>query len=143
MKKTTLKMRAIDKLIVHCSATPEGKDFTVAQIRQWHLARGFSDIGYHYVVYRDGSVHAGRAESVVGAHCKGQNARSIGICYIGGMTADNKRAKDTRTPEQKEALLRLLGELRSRYPDATIHSHRDFAAKACPCFDATEEYSGI
>ena len=96
-------MRKIDKVIIHCSATPEGKDYTVEDIDRWHRERGFDCIGYHYVIYRDGSVHKGRDVAKIGAHCKGQNANSIGVCYIGGMTADNKQAKDTRTPQQKAA----------------------------------------
>lgn len=136
-------MREIKEIIVHCSATPEGRDFTVADIDRWHRERGFSGIGYHYVVYRDGSAHEGRPIEQVGAHCKGHNAHSIGICYIGGMTADNKQPKDTRTILQKAALVHLLLQLRERFPKAKIHGHRDFAAKACPSYDATKEYSAI
>ena len=77
-------MRKITQIIIHCSATPEGKDYTVADIDRWHKARGFKMIGYHYVIYRDGSIHTGRPLEMVGAHCKGHNAHSIGICYIGG-----------------------------------------------------------
>ena len=136
-------MRKITEIIVHCSATPEGKDFTVADITRWHRQRGFRTIGYHYVVYRDGSVHTGRQEGEIGAHCTGHNACSIGICYIGGVAADGKTAKDTRTPEQRKALLMLLRRLRAKYPNAKIHGHRDFAAKACPSFDATKEYADL
>lgn len=128
-------MRKITKLIIHCSATPEGRDYTVADIDRWHRARGFKGIGYHYVIYRDGSVHPGRAVEVIGAHCTGQNADSIGICYIGGLAADGKTAKDTRTPAQKEALRNLVAELKAKYPGVTVHGHREFANKACPCFD--------
>ena len=135
--------RRIDKIIVHCSATPEGKDYSVDTIRKWHLQRGFSDIGYHYIIYRDGSIHTGRDESVIGAHCKGHNSNSIGVCYIGGVAADGKTPKDTRTSEQKQSLLKLLKELKAKYPKASIHGHRDFANKACPSFDATKEYSSI
>lgn len=135
--------RNINEIIVHCSATAEGKDFTTAQIRQWHLARGFSDIGYHWVIYRDGSVHPGRDESKIGAHCTGHNSYSIGICYIGGCASDGKTPKDTRTDAQKTALVKLLKELKAKYPKATIHGHREYADKACPSFDAKKEYSNI
>lgn len=135
--------RNITEIIVHCSATPEGKDYTVEDIKKWHLQRGFSDIGYHYVIYRDGSIHKGRAESISGAHCTNHNYCSIGVCYIGGMDAANKNPKDTRTPAQKESLLKLLKELKSRYPKAKIYSHNNFSSKACPSFDATKEYSNI
>ena len=140
LKKST---RTINEIIVHCSATPEGKDYTLDTIRQWHLQRGFSDIGYHYVIHPDGLVEEGRDVNIAGAHCSGHNSKSIGICYIGGMTADNKKAKDTRTSEQRTMLLWLLMKMRKLYPSAKIHGHRDFAAKDCPSFDATEEYKNI
>lgn len=139
----SVNKRNIRELIVHCSATPEGKDYSVDTIRQWHLQRGFSDIGYHYVIYRDGSIHTGRDESIIGAHCTGHNANSIGVCYIGGCASDGKTPKDTRTTEQKQSLVKLLKELKTKYPQASIHGHRDFANKACPSFDATKEYSSI
>lgn len=135
--------RKINEIIVHCSATAEGKDFTVENIRQWHLQRNFNDIGYHYVVYRDGTIHPGRSEGVVGAHCTGHNSYSIGVCYIGGCAVDGKTPKDTRTPAQKNALAELLKELKKKYPLARIHGHRDYANKACPSFDATKEYSSL
>lgn len=139
----SVNKRDIKELIVHCSATPEGKDYSVDTIRQWHLQRGFSDIGYHYVIYRDGSIHIGRDESIIGAHCTGHNTNSIGICYIGGCASDGKTPKDTRTTEQKQSLVKLLKELKTKYPQASIHSHKDFTNKACPSFDATKEYSSI
>ena len=136
-------MRSIKEIIVHCSATPEGKDFTVQQIDSWHRQRGFSCIGYHYIIYRDGTVHCGRPESRVGAHCAGHNANSIGVCYIGGCAADGKTPKDTRTDAQRTTLIHFLRELKKKYPSATIHGHRDFAHKACPSFDATTEYANL
>ncbi len=132
-------MRKINKIIIHCSATPEGKDYTVQQIRQWHTTpkpkgNGWRDIGYHFVIYRDGSVHEGRPIEQVGAHCKGYNANSIGICYIGGCAADDKTPKDTRTEAQRLALIALVRELKAKYPSATVHGHNEFANKACPSF---------
>lgn len=140
VKKST---RNIKEIIIHCADTPEGKDFTVDDIRKWHLQRGFSDIGYHYVIYRDGSVHNGRDVNVAGAHCTNHNSISIGICYIGGREAVGTKPKDTRTEAQKKALVDLLKSLKRIYPNATIHGHREFAAKACPSFDAKQEYSNI
>lgn len=136
-------LRTINEIIIHCTATPEGKDYTVDTIRQWHRQRGFSDVGYHYIIHPNGQIDDGRDVNVAGAHCSGHNSHSIGIAYIGGMTADNKSAKDTRTDEQRTAIKRLLCALRSIYPKAKIHGHRDFAAKACPSFDATSEYKNI
>lgn len=135
-------MRNINLIIVHCSATPEGRNVAVADIDRWHRERGVDGIGYHYVVYIDGSVHEGRPLNKVGAHCKGHNIHSIGICYIGGVDLNGK-PKDTRTLAQKDALVNLLMRLKRRFPKAVIRGHRDFAAKACPSFDATKEYAGI
>lgn len=132
-------MRRITEIIIHCSATPEGKDFTVEDIRRWHLARKFADIGYHYVIYRDGSVHKGRDENIAGAHCLGHNANSIGICYIGGVAKDGKTPKDTRTPQQKTALRQLVNQLKFYYPHATVHGHNEFSSKACPSFNVQTE----
>lgn len=141
---TTPNPRRINKLIVHCTATPEGKDYTVEQIRTMHIKQnGWSDIGYHYVIYRDGSVHRGRSESVAGAHTIGHNSNSIGICYVGGLASDGKTPKDTRTLAQKESLAKLLKELKAKYPAATIHGHNEFANKACPSFNAKTEYKNI
>ncbi len=130
-------MRKISEIIIHCSATPAGRHVTVADITAWHRARGFNTIGYHYLVLLDGTVAAGRPESVIGAHCLGHNDRSIGVCYVGGLDAHGKPA-DTRTPQQRKALRDLVAELRRRFPGATVHGHREFAAKACPCFDIAD-----
>lgn len=134
--------RTIDKIIVHCSATKAGADFSAADIRRWHLQRGFTDIGYHFVVRLDGSIEKGRPMSKIGAHCLNHNRRSAGVCYIGGLAPDG-RPVDTRTPRQRRALTALLRRIKSRHPGARIHGHRDFAAKACPCFDATAEYANL
>ena len=139
----TKSKRRIDEIIVHCSSTAEGKDFTTADITKWHRQRGFTTIGYHYVVYRDGSINTGRDVNVAGAHCAGHNTHSIGVCYIGGCKADGRSPKDTRTEAQKAVLLKLLKDLKRIYPNAKIRGHRDFANKACPSFDATSEYRTI
>lgn len=135
-------MRKINLIIVHCTATVEGKDYTVSTIDKWHRQRGFDCIGYHYVVYRDGTVHNGRSLDKVGAHCKGHNANSIGVCYVGGIDREGN-PKDTRTPKQRDALVNLLMRLKREFPKAVIRGHRDFAAKACPSFNATAEYKDI
>lgn len=138
-----INMRKINEIIVHCTATAEGKDFKAADIDRWHKAKGWNGIGYHHVVDLDGTVEPGRPESEVGAHCLKHNTNSIGVVYVGGLASDGKTPKDTRTPQQKAALVKLLTELKQRYPIATIYGHRDFAAKACPSFDATKEYKDI
>ena len=141
--------RHINEIIIHCTATPEGRDYTVSDIRRWHTTpksqggNGWSDIGYHYVIYRNGHIEPGRDVDVIGAHCDGHNTYSIGVCYVGDMSADGKTVKDTRTLQQKAALLNLLIDLRKLYPKARICGHRDFSVKKCPSFDATSEYRRI
>jgi N-acetylmuramoyl-L-alanine amidase len=130
-------VRDIRQIIIHCSATPEGRDVKASQIKKWHIDRGWSDIGYHYVIELDGTIRKGRKESVIGAHCKGMNRDSIGVCYIGGVDV-NMKPKDTRTQEQLITLISLLVELRYRYPNATIHGHNEFSSKACPSFNVEE-----
>ena len=135
-------MRRIDKIIVHCTATPANRNVTIDDITRWHKARGFKTIGYHYVIYLDGSIHNGRPIETIGAHCSGQNANSIGVCYVGGIDLAGKPS-DTRTPMQKRGLLKILKELHRQFPESTIHGHREFAAKDCPCFDAQQEYKQL
>jgi N-acetylmuramoyl-L-alanine amidase len=135
-------MKHIREIIVHCTATPEGRNVTAKDIDNWHRQRGWRCIGYHYVVRLDGRVEPGRGESETGAHCVGHNSISIGVVYAGGLDGKGQPA-DTRTEQQKVALRSLLTELKARYPQSEIHGHRDFAAKACPCFDATAEYSDL
>lgn len=134
--------RSINLIVVHCTATEEGVEYSVAEVRKWHLKRGFSDIGYHYLIGLDGRIHEGRNVNISGAHTAGYNAHSIGVCYVGGLDKQGK-AKDTRTPAQKAALKRLLTALKKLYPHASIHGHRTFANKACPCFDAETEYKNL
>ena len=137
-------MRAINLIVIHCSATRSDRDFPVEALEACHRARGFNGIGYHYYITRDGVLHLTRSEAVQGAHAKKYNANSIGICYEGGLDARGKPA-DTRTPAQKQTLLALLHSLKADYPDAEILGHRDLprVAKSCPCFDAKREYQHI
>lgn len=150
-------MRTITLIIVHCSATPEGKDFKLEDIDRWHRQRGWKGCGYHYVVELDGTVRTGRDESVIGAHCKNHNKHSIGVCYVGGVRPSRcilkqvksplkggavvtSKAKDTRTEAQKEALRKLIADLKQRYPKALVLGHRDLDPhKECPCFDVLKE----
>ena len=137
--------RRINYLVIHTSDTPEGKNFTIDDIRGWHTyGNGWSDIGYHFVIHLDGSIHKGRDIDTIGAHVKGYNVDSIGICYIGG-SDKNGNPKDTRTPSQKRSLNKLLFELKHSFPDAEILGHRDFpnVSKACPSFDAIKEYGWL
>lgn len=126
-------MRKINEIIVHCTATKEGRNFGVKDVDRWHKERGFKCIGYHYLILLDGTVAPGRPLDQIGAHTTGHNAYSIGICYVGGLDKNGK-AKDTRTSEQKLAMYKLIYDLLQCYPKARVGVHAEFANKACPCF---------
>lgn len=130
-------MRKIKEIIIHCSATPENMDIGVSEIRQWHLKRGWSDIGYHDVIRRDGRTEEGRSTDKAGAHTIGHNRNSIGICLVGGVDASNNPVNNF-TEKQWESLRRLVMFYKAKHPKATVHGHNEFAAKACPSFDVQE-----
>lgn len=134
--------RDVHTIWIHCSATPEGRDYTVADIRAWHKARGWSDIGYHYVVYRDGRVMLGRPVGQVGSHVAGHNTGSIGVVYIGGVSADGKTPKDTRTAAQRSSLLWLVDKLARKHGVSKVRGHNEVAAKACPSFIVSKDPLG-
>lgn len=135
--------RRIEEIIVHCTATPEGRPVTVNTIRGWHIAQGWKDIGYHWVVLLDGSIQPGRPESQVGSHVAGHNSGTMGVVYVGGVASDGKTPKDTRTPAQKAALLALCRSLIQRYPAIRkVTGHNQYAAKACPSFDVRKDELG-
>lgn len=132
-------MREIRSIIIHCSATEEGKDYRAKDIDRWHKDRGFSGIGYHFVVLRNGEIENGRPIEQIGAHAAFHNKYSVGVCYIGGLK--NGVPKDTRTTDQKLALSNLIKELKRKFPEAIVIGHRDVNdGKSCPCFDAKKEY---
>lgn len=136
-------MRTITLIIIHCSAVGPSQTSSAAQINLWHKAQGWKGIGYHYVVRRDGTIEKGRAEEEIGAHCKNHNRYSIGICYEGGIDARGQPS-DTRTAEQKVAILELLKRMKKKYPRAIIVGHNTLdKSKACPCFDAVKEYREV
>ena len=128
-------MRTITLIIIHCSATPEGRSLSFEECRRDHIMhRHFRDIGYHFYITRDGTVHDGRSIEKVGAHCEGHNSHSIGICYEGGLDANGKPA-DTRTEAQRKALKSLVERMHRLFPKALIVGHHDLnPRKACPCF---------
>lgn len=150
-------MRKITHIVLHCTATPEGREVSASTIDAWHRNRRFEPYvdpatghrvyaGYHYLVHLDGSVERLRPEGARGQHCPQGNMNNVGlsVCYVGGVGSD-MHPKDTRTPQQRTALLRLLREIKSRWPQAGIIGHRDVrgVAKACPCFDAAKEYAAL
>lgn len=131
-------MRKIKQIFLHCAATPEGKDFTVEDIDNWHKQRGWKCVGYNWVLPLNGIPQKGRDEELIPAHTVGHNANSIGICYIGGMDKQNKKAKDTRTPEQRFGLFKLVSELLDKYnlTENDVYGHYEFTkTKQCPSFD--------
>ena len=139
-------------IVIHCSATREDKDFTEKQVNEAHVARGFGKWGYHYYIRKDGTTLITRPVERIGAHAKGFNAESIGICYEGGLDCRGRPA-DTRTPEQRAALRLLVHQLQERFPGCRVCGHRDLSPdrngngeiepeewiKACPCFEVKEE----
>lgn len=144
-------MRKINLAVIHCTATEEGINYVVADIRRWHLARGFSDIGYHFLIHLDGTIERGRPIEMPGAHAKGYNTKSIGICYVGGLNHDSEPA-DTRTVAQIHVLRAMVSVVRAMYPGIKVVGHRDLSVdlngdgaisknewmKACPCFNMSE-----
>ena len=135
-------MRPIDEIILHCSATKEGQNFKAEDIRRWHVnGNGWKDIGYHYLIYLDGSIHQGRPIDQVGAHCTNHNQNTIGICYVGGMASDGKTPKDTRTVAQVAALRTLVKSLKVCFPTIKkVSGHYMYSSKPCPCFDVAKEF---
>ena len=152
----------IDAIVIHCSATPEGKNVTLEDIDRMHRQKGWKMVGYNYVIELDGTVRKGRPLTMAGAHCntaglsgKSYNLHSIGICYVGGVEGERNAkgqivekkdkngkaiAKDTRTPEQKNALATLLKELHEKYPNAQLYGHRELVCslkKSNPHYDCT------
>ena len=145
-------MRKISLIVIHCSATRADRDFTAKDVDTAHRFRGFSCWGYHYYIRKSGQIEPMRDEDTVGAHARGFNAISLGVCYEGGLD-ENGKAADTRTSRQKEAMHRLVNELLQRYPDAKVVGHRDLSPdtnyngivdpweriKECPCFEVKAE----
>ncbi len=130
-------MRHITKVIIHCAATKPSMDIGASDIKKWHLDRGWKDIGYHYVIRRNGDIENGIGVALAGSHTKGHNASSIGICLVGGI--NNKGEPENNfTKPQWATLERLVRILKVDFPHATVHGHREFAAKACPSFDVQE-----
>lgn len=130
----------ITKLIIHCSATKPDQDIGADEIRDWHVNKnGWSDIGYHYVICRDGMLEHGRPENKPGAHAKGYNSESIGICLVGGVDDDGRGVANFAMAQYVE-LWELVSRLLKKYPSAEVLGHRDLpgVAKDCPCFDVRE-----
>lgn len=138
MKKRNLNN--IDTIIVHCSATPPDMRVGADRIRQWHKERGWDDIGYHYVITRAGEIEQGRALEYVGAHTKGHNRRSIGICLIGGLDQESRKNPEANfTLEQYKALKEKVTRIDNMLGrKLSVHGHKEFANKACPCFNVRE-----
>lgn len=149
-------MNTIDSIIIHCSATKAGQDFRAKDIDKMHRARNFTQIGYNYIIELDGTIEKGRPLTIDGAHCLGYNNHSVGICYIGGLD-QNGRPADTRTPAQKEAIRKLVGDLYKQYEIIEVLGHRDTSPdinnngivessewiKMCPCFEVRDEFENF
>ena len=142
--KEKISKRKIKHIVIHCSATKEGKDFSAEDIDRWHKNRGWRGIGYNWVIRNNerATIEKGRDVDLIPAHVKGINRSSLGICYIGGLD-QNGNPKDTRTDQQKFQLRSLLKDLKRIYPDARISGHNEWSSKACPCFSVPEEYQHL
>lgn len=138
-------LREVRYLIVHCSATPMDMDIGATEIRRWHRERGWFDIAYHAVIRRDGTEEPGRPLDRPGAHARGFNHLSLGVCLVGGTKADKKTAEQNFDPRQYAALRALLGRWKQLYPDAIVLGHRDLpnVYKACPSFDVRAWYDNV
>ena len=142
---------AVTYIVVHYSATPVEKDFMAKDIDEMHRARGFKEIGYHYFIRKDGTVETGRDLSQpgrfeIGAHSKGENSKSVGVCYEGGVRQSAPNiGYDSRTKAQTKAMIDLIKSLQSRFPNAVVRGHRDMpgAATQCPGFDAGAWWDGV
>jgi len=141
MKKRRLE--TVDTIVIHCSATKPDHDVSLKDIRRWHKAKGWADVGYHFVVLPDGTIEEGREITRQGAHVRGHNVGSIGICYIGGLNDEGKPA-DTITPEQVQSIANIIDNccLSDVYSISRLLGHRDFpnVNKACPCFDVGTKF---
>lgn len=127
-------MRTINEIIIHCTATETEKLVTIEDIDQWHKARGWKGCGYHFVIHQDGRIQVGRPIAEIGAHCKGHNAHSIGIAYVGGLL--NGEPSDTRTFKQMESMVSLIKDLSKELPTIiAVKGHNEYSSKACPCFN--------
>ncbi len=130
---------ATDYIVVHCAATPAKMDVDIATVAEWHKARGFKTVGYHYFIKRDGTRQTGRPINEIGAHVVGYNHNSVGVCMAGGMDKENKKPEDNFTVAQWTTLLLTLQELHEEFPRAVIVGHRDLNAdKECPSFSVAE-----
>jgi N-acetyl-anhydromuramyl-L-alanine amidase AmpD len=151
-----MKRKATKYIVIHCSATRPEMDIGVEEIRKWHMAKGWSDVGYHFVIRRNGKVEKGRIINDIGAHVAGYNAVSVGVCLVGGLNG-NGRAVNNFTQEQMESLVSTVQYLKGLYPSAEVLGHRDLSPdknndgkitpdewlKACPCFDVREWWAAV
>lgn len=129
-----------NQIIIHYTETQEYQDFDIYDVREWHKQRGFSEVGYHFLIKIDGIVEIGRDMDLIGAHCYGQNSDSVGICYVGGKCTDGTLA-DTRTPEQMKSIQTVIDYVRAVYGHLPVFGHNDYSDKVCPGYDAKIEYN--
>jgi len=134
-------MRELKRIILHCTATPQNAHIDVATIRKWHIKRGFSDCGYHYIIHQNGDIKTGRPVIKQGAHTRSENENSIGVAYIGGLNSITHKAEDTMTIRQETSFLRLVDSLRLVFGELTIHGHNEFSTKTCPNFNVQDKFS--
>lgn len=133
-------MREINEIIIHCADTKPDMDIGAKEINDWHVQKGWSGIGYHFVIRRNGAVEHGRSIEKVGAHCYGKNKNSIGICLVGGMS-DIGGSENNFNLTQFDSMLEIIESLKLVFPDIKkVSGHRDYSLKECPCFDVNDYY---
>jgi len=144
-----MELRHIDMIVIHCTASPNGRPVSVETVTEWHRLRGFKTIGYHYLIDVDGAVAEGRSELEPGAHALGFNAHSIGVCLVGGVGGPSKQNPGLYTQAQWDSLKIAVQDLMDRFPEARVVGHRDLSPdldgdgkiepheyfKLCPAFD--------
>lgn len=128
------------EIIIHCAATKPSMKVDATVIDRWHRERGWLKIGYHYVIGRDGTIEIGRDVDSIGAHAKGYNASSIGICLVGGLSEDGE-PENNYTDAQWDMLWVLVKGLETSFPVAKVIGHNNVSSKTCPNFDVGEWYA--
>ena len=145
-------MAKLKRLVLHCTATPEGREVSSADIRHWHCdpvskgGRGWKQVGYTDMIHLDGKVErlvknnedANVDPWEVTNGAAGYNSTSRHVVYVGGVAKDGKTPKDTRTAAQKKAMETYVKDFHRRFPGIPIVGHNQLAAKACPSFDVPE-----
>ena len=134
--------KSTESIVIHCSATKSSMDIGLVEIRKWHVEdNGWRDVGYHYIIRRNGELELGRRHDDTGAHAAGYNHKTIGVCMVGGMADDNS-AENNFTDKQWTSVSDLIKQIKVNYPDVNVIGHNEISSKECPSFDVQKWYYG-